>query len=98
MLGLRCETNSEWINRVADNTPLLLADHAHCEKKAAMMAISLLNRYPEHKELVAEMSELAIEEMSHFRMVLKKMDERNIPLTYDAGDTYAQALHEKIRK
>jgi tRNA-(ms[2]io[6]A)-hydroxylase len=98
MLGLRCETNNEWIERVAGNTAMLLVDHAHCEKKAAMTAISLLNRYPERKELVEEMSELAIEEMSHFRMVLKRMDERDISLTYDIGDSYAQTLHEKIRK
>jgi len=98
MLGLQCETNKEWIARVAHDTTLLLPDHAHCEKKAAMMAISLLNRYPERKELVEEMSELAIEEMSHFRMVLKKMGDRGIDLTYDSGDLYAQALHEKIRK
>jgi tRNA-(ms[2]io[6]A)-hydroxylase len=98
MLGLQCESNKEWIERVRSNTSILLCDHAHCEKKAAMMAISLLNRYPERKELVDEMSELAIEEMSHFRMVIKKMEERNIPLTYDSGDQYAQSLHTKISK
>jgi tRNA-(ms[2]io[6]A)-hydroxylase len=98
MLGLQCETNTEWIVRVAHDVSVLLPDHAHCEKKAAMMAISLLNRYPERQELVEEMSELAIEEMSHFRMVLKKMHDRDIRLTYDTGDAYAQALHEKIRK
>ncbi len=98
MLGLQCETNKEWVERVAGDSALLLADHAHCEKKAATMAISLLNSYPHRKELVDEMSELAIEEMSHFRMVLKKMNERGIPLAYDPGDTYAQALHSQIRK
>ena len=98
MLGLQCETNKEWVERVANDPAMLLPDHAHCEKKAATMAISLLNSYPHRKELVDEMSELAIEEMSHFRMVLKKMNERGIPLAYDPGDTYAQALHSQIRK
>jgi tRNA-(ms[2]io[6]A)-hydroxylase len=98
MLGLQCETNKEWVERVSFSSAILLIDHAHCEKKAALMAISLLNRYPERKELVEEMSELAIEEMSHFRMVLKKMTERGIALSYDSGDSYAQVLHEKIRK
>lgn len=98
MLGLRQETNEEWIQRVSQKVDILLPDHAHCEKKAASMAISLLNSYPSHKELVEEMSELAIEEMSHFRMVLKKMDERNIALTRDPGDKYAQLLHTMIRK
>ncbi len=98
MLGLQCETNSEWTLRVAGNPAILLCDHAHCEKKAATTAISLINSYPDRKELIDEMSELAIEEMSHFRMVLKKMDEREITLTHDTGDKYAQGLHSMIRK
>jgi len=98
MLGLRCETNKEWLERVVDHADLLLVDHAHCEKKAATMAISLLNSYPDRKELVDEMSELAIEEMSHFRMVLKKMAARNIGFSHDRGDNYAQRLHSEIRK
>jgi tRNA 2-(methylsulfanyl)-N6-isopentenyladenosine37 hydroxylase len=98
MLGLKAETNADWLARVKDDTSALLADHAHCEKKAASMAISLLNRYPERKELVAEMADLAIEEMNHFRMVLRKMEERAVPLTKDFGDTYAQALHSQVRK
>ncbi|MDP4219609.1 MAG: tRNA-(ms[2]io[6]A)-hydroxylase [Bacteroidota bacterium] len=98
MLGLQCESNKEWIGRVAGDPAILLCDHAHCEKKAALMAISLLNNYPSLKELVEEMSELAIEEMSHFRMVLKKMDEHGVAFAYDPGDLYAQALHSKIHK
>jgi tRNA-(ms[2]io[6]A)-hydroxylase len=97
MLGLRCETNPEWVERVVNNIPLALADHAHCEKKAALMAISLLNRYPEKSELVNDMADLAIEEMSHFRMVLSKMKERDIPFVRDPGDGYAQVLHAEIR-
>jgi tRNA 2-(methylsulfanyl)-N6-isopentenyladenosine37 hydroxylase len=98
MLGLLAETNADWLLRVKDNTSALLADHAHCEKKAASMAISLLNRYPGRKELVDEMADLAIEEMNHFRMVLRKMEERQIQLSKDPGDGYAQALHAQIRK
>lgn len=98
MLGLKAETNAEWLERVAGNTAALLIDHAHCEKKAATMAISLLNRYPERKELVDEMADLAIEEMGHFRMVIRKIEERNIIFTYDPGDAYVQALHTQIRK
>ncbi|MEP7233990.1 MAG: tRNA-(ms[2]io[6]A)-hydroxylase [Ignavibacteriota bacterium] len=97
MLGLKVESNSMWAERVASDPSLLLGDHAHCEKKAATMAISLLNSYPHRSELVEEMSELAIEEMQHFRMVLKKMNIRNIALKYDQGDTYARELHSEIR-
>lgn len=98
MLGLQCETNNEWVKRISGNPAILLVDHAHCEKKAALMAISLLNSYPDRKELLDEMSELALEEMNHFRMVLKKMTDRGLPFTYDPGDTYAQSLHSQVRK
>jgi tRNA 2-(methylsulfanyl)-N6-isopentenyladenosine37 hydroxylase len=98
MLGLQCDTNPQWLKKVEGNIPAILVDHAHCEKKAATMAISLLNRYPDKAELVREMSELAIEEMSHFRMVLRHMEERSIPFAHDPGDNYAQALHTQIRK
>jgi tRNA-(ms[2]io[6]A)-hydroxylase len=98
MLGLRCETNMEWVERVAGNPAILLSDHAHCEKKAASMAISLINSYPDRTELLDEMSDLSIEEMSHFQMVVKKMHDRKIVLAHDKGDEYARALHTQIRK
>ena len=62
------------------------------------MAISLLNRYPDKRELVQAMAELAEEEMSHFRMVLAKMYERGYEFEADPGDGYAQQLHLHIRK
>ncbi len=98
MLGLQCESNAEWIARVKDNSALLLTDHAHCEKKASVMAISLMSRYPERAELVDAMAELSIEEMSHFQMVVRKLKERNLPLERDPGDNYVQALFEHLRK
>jgi len=98
MLGLKCDTNPQWLEKVKGDIPAILVDHAHCEKKAALMAIMLLNRYPKRAELVHEMTELAIEEMSHFRMVLRKMEDRGIPFAHDFGDGYAQALHTQIRK
>jgi tRNA-(ms[2]io[6]A)-hydroxylase len=98
MLGLQCESNSEWIARVKSDAAVLLSDHAHCEKKAALVAISLLNRYPERAELVSAMADLALEEMSHFKLVLKKLSERGISLSRDDGDNYAAALTEQARK
>ncbi len=98
MLGLNNTSSSEWLEAACGDVPSVLRDHAHCEKKAATMAISLLNRYPDKSELVERMAELAEEEMGHFRMVLAKMKERQIALTHDAGDRYVQQLHESIRK
>ncbi len=98
MLGLHTPTSPEWLQAAQLDAASVLTDHAHCEKKAATMAISLLNRYPEKSELVERMAELAEEEMGHFQMVLRKMTERGIPFTRDPGDRYAQQLHEHVRK
>jgi tRNA 2-(methylsulfanyl)-N6-isopentenyladenosine37 hydroxylase len=98
MLGLQCESNVDWIHRVKSDVSALLSDHAHCEKKAATMAISLLNRYPERTELVEAMADLAIEEMSHFKMANKRLNERALRLKRDDGDPYAQALTQFIGK
>jgi tRNA-(ms[2]io[6]A)-hydroxylase len=98
MLGLHNSTSEEWIAAVNSNPASVLRDHAHCEKKAATMAISLLNRYPEKRDLVEKMAALAEEEMGHFRMVVDKMYQLGIDLTPDTGDSYARQLHEHIRK
>jgi tRNA-(ms[2]io[6]A)-hydroxylase len=98
MLGLQCSTSDEWLRSVNNDPASILRDHAHCEKKAATMAISLLNRYPEKIELVRRMAALAQEEMSHFQSVTEKMFERDITLTSDTGDYYAKQLHNHIRK
>jgi tRNA-(ms[2]io[6]A)-hydroxylase len=98
MLGLHNSTSEEWLAAVNRDPAAVLRDHAHCEKKAATMAISLLNRYPEKRELVEQMAALAEEEMGHFRMVIDKMYRLGIELTPDTGDSYARQLHEHIRK
>ena len=98
MLGLHTSTSDTWLPTANSDPASVLIDHAHCEKKAATMAISLLNRYPEKSELVERMAELAEEEMGHFRLVISKMRERDISLKHDTGDSYAQQLHKHIRK
>ena len=97
MLGLQNATSEQWIEAANRDSASVLCDHAHCEKKAATMAISLLNRYPEKTELVEQMAELAEEEMGHFRLVLKEMSARGISFKRDPGDRYAQQLHANIR-
>ena len=98
MLGLRCSSSEEWIESVNQDPQAVLSDHAHCEKKAALMAISLINRYTHKPELVRAMAELAQEEMGHFAQVLDKIEERGYALSYDAGDDYVQQLHSHMRK
>ena len=42
---LSVDTPAAWFKAAADNLPLLLMDHANCEKKAASTALSVMYRY-----------------------------------------------------
>ena len=76
---------------------LFLLDHAAAEKKAAGMALSMLSHYPDKDQLVTAMSELAAEEMMHFREVVRLIQERKLRLTADEKDPYVNEIRSWIR-
>jgi tRNA-(ms[2]io[6]A)-hydroxylase len=85
-----------WLAVVLANTDQLLVDHAHCERKAAATAMSLVARYPEHDVLVTAMGELAQEELGHFREVHEHIVSRGLSLGPDLGDPYAKDLVSQV--
>ena len=62
---LNSPTPKAWIDRALGSLDILLIDHAHCEKKAASSAISLIHKYP-HYNLAKYLSPLAREELLRF--------------------------------
>ncbi len=92
MLGLKLPTDPRWVNIVEKNVEEILTDHAYCEQKAASTAISLIIGYPEYSELVDEMTLLAQEEMSHFKMVHDKIVENGWTLGRERKDAYVNQL------
>ena len=62
---LSSPTPKAWIEKALDSLEILLIDHAHCEKKAATTAISLIHKYP-HFNLAKSLSPLAREEKSYY--------------------------------
>ena len=92
MLGLKLPTDPRWVNIVAKNIDEILTDHAYCEQKAASMAISFIIGYPEYSDLVAEMTLLAQEEMSHFKMVHDRIVARGQHLGRERKDGYVNKL------
>lgn len=94
---LGAPTPQAWITAAAADLPLILVDHAHCEKKAASSAINLLFRYPENALLVNRMSRLAREELRHFEQVLKLMKKRNIGYRHLTPSRYAEGLRKHVR-
>jgi tRNA 2-(methylsulfanyl)-N6-isopentenyladenosine37 hydroxylase len=98
MLGLKLPTDPRWVNIAEKNIDEILIDHAWCEQKAASMAISFIVTNPSIPEVVQEMTDLAREEMAHFKMVLKKMEERNIQLGPQRPDEYVKKLNHFFPK
>jgi tRNA-(ms[2]io[6]A)-hydroxylase len=96
-IALRRATDASWLPLVLQHFDEVLIDHAHCEKKAAANALSLLQAYPEVKGLPAQMARLAREESAHLAKVLQIMEKRGLTLGKDLGDPYAQGLQKVMR-
>lgn len=94
---LHAPSDPRWLPHALEHFNEVLVDHAHCEKKAAANALSMLQVYPEIPELPAQMARLAREESAHLARVLELMAERGLTLGRDTGDPYAQALQKLIR-
>lgn len=75
-----------------------LLDHAAAEKKASGMAMSMLSHYPDRIELVVAMADLAIEELSHYREVVKWIHQRGLITAADKKDQYIILFRKTIRK
>ncbi len=92
MLGLKLATDPRWVNIVEKNIEEILTDHAYCEQKAASNAMTIILQYPEYTDLVEEMTKLAMEELSHFKMVHEKIKERGFVLGRKRKDPYVNDL------
>lgn len=95
---LRYGTKPEWLDAVLKDFDSFLIDHAAAEKKASGMAMSMLSHYPDKHELVRAMADLAIEEMAHFREVIKIIYQRGLILSADSKDQYVNQLRKLMRQ
>ena len=98
MLGLRLPTDPRWVELVESNISEILTDHAWCEQKAASNAISTIVRFPEHLDLVAELTRIAQEEIEHFGMVVDRIKERGYELGPERKDDYVGELLQFIKR
>jgi tRNA 2-(methylsulfanyl)-N6-isopentenyladenosine37 hydroxylase len=98
MLGLKLPTDPRWANIAEKNIEEILIDHAWCEQKAATMAISLIVTNPDKTELINEMTDLAREEMGHFKMVMDKLEQYGYKLGPQRPDEYVKKLNKFFPK
>jgi tRNA-(ms[2]io[6]A)-hydroxylase len=92
ILGLHLPTDPRWVNLAEMELEEILTDHAYCEQKAATTCISLIQRYPDKREMVEELSPIVTEEWGHFRMVLAELKKRNLSLGKQRKDEYVNQL------
>ena len=97
-MELLCETPRAWVDLAVDRFDEVLVDQAHCEKKAAAHALSLLAAFPHVPGLARAMARLAREEAGHLAQVLALMEKRGLTLGRDTGDPYAQGLQAMVRQ
>ncbi len=97
---LPCATPQAWIERAAqpEALPVLLVDHANCEKKAASTALNLMYRYVEHPSLLHKLSRLAREELRHFEQVLAIIETRGVAYPQLSAARYASSLRELVAR
>ena len=98
MLSLASESSARWLAQVDKHLPDILIDHAHCEKKAAGVALNLIFAYVDRVELCRELSGIVEEELDHFRQVLVLLERRNIRFKRLAPGGYGRKLTELVRK
>ena len=97
MLKLRAKTPQKWLDTVLGDFDTFLLDHAAAERKASAVALSLISHYPDRTRLVAEMMDIAREELEHFYQVYLQLVARDLTLAKDQKDEYVGALRKQIR-
>ena len=92
------KTDEKWINLAISNPIEILLDHAHCERKAAGVALQLMFRYVSEPGLSEVLSPIAREELEHFERVLSILNVRGKKLQKLASPPYGAILAKNIRK
>jgi len=96
--NLKCKTDPQWVKTVMADFDSFLIDHAANERKASTLAMSMVVHYPDKDDIVREMIDLAIEEMAHFREVIKMMLKRGLQQIPDKTNFYIGSFMKAMRK
>ena len=91
-------TSDVWINLALSNPIEILIDHAHCERKAAGVAIQLMFRYPTEPNLSEVLSPIAREELQHFEKILYFLKDIGHSLKALKPPPYGSELAKNVRK
>lgn len=95
---LQLPTDPRWVNIVEKNIEEILSDHAWCEQKAASNAITIITINSEYPDLVADMLDIAREEIEHFKMVHDIIVKRGLILSRERKDEYVGELAQYMKR
>lgn len=95
---LAAPSSAAWLEQAIAQPELVLVDHAHCERKAAGVALQLMFRYPGDVALAEALSPIAREELEHFEQVLALLQRRGIALRPLPAPGYGAALAGQVRR
>ena len=92
------KTQYPWVEVVLADFNAFLSDHASAEKKASGMALSMASHYPDRPDILIAMTDLAIEELAHYKQVINLILKRGLIPQSDRKDTYVTDLNREARK
>ncbi len=96
--ALQQPTTNAWVEQAISNLDTILLDHAHCERKAAGVALNFMFRYPSNVKMIKELTKIAKEELEHFEQVNEWLERRNIPMGPLNAPPYGAALKAQVRR
>lgn len=97
-IQLGYDTPQEWTDAVIANFDAFLINHADNERKASTMALSFVAKAPDKTEIIAELIDIGLEELVHFKQVYKLMSKRGLQFPSDIEkDLYINQLIKSCR-
>lgn len=97
MFRLQLPTDPRWVNVAEMSEEAILSDHAYCELKAAGTAIALIHKFYDYPNVVHQMTELAREEMEHFKRVNEIIQKRGYQLGVVKKDEYVRQISTQVK-
>ena len=97
MLLWRATIPNDWLPKVLANLDGVLLDHCHLERKAATSALNLI-KYPELAGRARELNAIALEELSHFELLMQVLDQRGVRFGLSQSSPWISGLMRFIRK
>lgn len=97
MFRLQLPTDPRWVNVAEMSEEAILNDHAYCELKAAGTAIALIHKFYDYPNIVSHMTELAREEMDHFKRVHEIILKRGYQFGVVKKDEYVRQITSLVK-